>query len=132
MKKTAAVQKFNSLESLLNYATVKYFGAEQHEIEQHANLLTSRTGRDFYDENPELLAGSLFYTVDGFVLKYFLLAGQIYCAYLIADPESHLTIGNYYLFGSYFNQLIGPFRTIVNHWFHQLDMVADMEEMLEI
>jgi len=126
-KKESKVQRFNMLDSLQNYASVKCFGAEQHEIEQYAK--SSENERDYYNEH---FLEYLIYTLDEFASQYIVLAAEVYCAYLIVDSESHLTIGDYYLVGSYFYQLIGPFKNMINQWFYQQEMLTDFKEMAKI
>ena len=40
-------QENKSLDSILNYATVKYFGAEEYEIERYAGTSSSTMGEHF-------------------------------------------------------------------------------------
>ena len=126
-KKEVTIQRFSMLDSLQNYASVKYFGTEQYEVEQYAKTAEAET--DYYDE---YCLERLLYTLDSLAFAYVVLAAQVYCAYLIVEPDSHLKIGDYYLVGSYFYQLMSPFKRMVNEWFYQLQTLVDLEEMVKI
>ena len=122
-------QESKSLDSILNYATVKHFGAEQYEIERYAGTSSLTMSEQF----KLLVLTELLGTIDEFGLHCCLLVGYLYCAHLVADPNTSLTVSDYLLFGRYFNQLTNPLRNLVHVWMNSVQKnVVDMEDMFQL
>lgn len=96
-------QKARSVDSLLNFETVKYYGAEQYEVEAYREAILNYQKEEF-NSNITL---NILNTVQNIIICGGLLAGSILCAYLVADVGS-LSPGQYVLFASYIIQLYVP------------------------
>ena len=80
-----------------------------------------------------LVLTELLGTIDEFGLHCCLLVGYLYCAHLVADPGTSLTVSDYLLFGRYFNQLTTPLRNLVHVWMNSVQKsVVDLEDMFRL
>lgn len=96
-------QKTRSVDSLLNFETVKYYGAEKHEVNEFREAISKY-------QKEQLDMDIAYYTLDtvqNIIIYGSLLVGSIFCAYLVADVGT-ITPGQYALFASYIIQLYTP------------------------
>lgn len=92
-----------SIESLLNFETVKYYGNEDYECKTYSETLTNYQREEISQEmNYHLLD-----LVQNAIISFSLLTGCLLCAYLIVDVGT-LTASHYVLFSSYVYQLYSP------------------------
>lgn len=96
-----------SIDSLLNYETVKYYVAEQFEITNYVNRISIYQK----DEFKSRMAYQLLDVVQTVIINISLLIGSLYCAYLVAY-EGTLTPGQYVMFATYVFQIFYPFHSI--------------------
>ncbi|KAK9880661.1 hypothetical protein WA026_011899 [Henosepilachna vigintioctopunctata] len=124
--KTANELRNKSLDSLLNFETVKYFGNEKYEINNFEKAV-----KTLYDG--ELKSRIIYATMDSlqnFVINTSLLIGSLLCAYKVRTNE--LTLGHYVMFSTYIVQLYSSVD-----WFDyfvraiQRNLV-DIENVLEV
>ena len=107
----------------------KYFGAEEYEIDRYVGSSSLTMSEHF----KLLVVTELLGTIDEFGLHCCLLVGYLYCAHLVADPSTSLTVSDYLLFGRYFNQLTNPLRQLVQAWMNSVQKnVVDMEDMFQL
>lgn len=96
-------QKARSVDSLLNFETVKYYGAEQYEVEAYRETIVEYQKEEFKNN----LTLNILNSSQNIIITAGLLAGSILCAYLVVDVGS-LTVGQYVLFSTYLVQLYMP------------------------
>lgn len=104
-KKNSAdnAQRQTSLDSLLNFETVKYHGAEKYEVNAYREAILNHEKEEF----TSIVALNILNTVQNIIACGGLLAGSLYCAYLVVDVQS-LTSGQYVLFAIYIAQIYEP------------------------
>ncbi|KAI9189041.1 ATP-binding cassette-type vacuolar membrane transporter Hmt1 [Blastocladiella emersonii ATCC 22665] len=90
------------VDSLLNFETVKYYGAEQFEIQRYDKAIADYNRADF-KSNASL---QLLNVMQNVIISLGLLAGSILCAYRVVHGD--LSIGDFALFYTYIVQLYGP------------------------
>ena len=115
-----------SVDSLLNYETVKYYNNEIFEVDQISVAI------DKYNKQ-EWIANATLRVLNTFqnsiqVLGIFL--GSILCAYKISIGE--LTVGDYVLFTSYLIQLYAPLNFFGSSYRFLQQAFIDMENMFEL
>jgi len=114
-------QRTKGVDSLLNFETVKYYGAEEYEIEQYEKTIIKYQVRmsnpchyliiSYKDEEWKSLASlALLNTGQSTVMNAGLLLGSLYCGYKVS--EGNLTVGDYVLFGTYILQLMVPLNLL--------------------
>lgn len=96
-------QKARSVDSLLNFETVKYYGAEKYEVEAYREAILDYQKEEFNS----IVTLNMLNTVQNIIICGGLLAGSLLCAYLVADLST-LTPGQYVLFATYIIQLYVP------------------------
>lgn len=100
MRKADSHQVSRSIDSLLNFETVKYYGAEKYELEVYHKAILDRQKENLVSHHISCVSD----TVQNIVICGSLLAGSLLCAYLVVDVGS-LTPGQYVLFSSHIVQL---------------------------
>lgn len=96
-------QKARSVDSLLNFETVKYYGAEQYEVDAYREAILKFQEEEFKSN----ITLNILNTMQNIIVTGGLLAGSLLCAHLVAK-EGTLTVGDYVLFASYIVQLYVP------------------------
>lgn len=102
-KESAYTQYSRCIDSLLNFETVKYCGAEQYEIKTFNESIIKCQQEDRQNE----ICNYLLETIQSSINYGSLLAGSLFCAFLVVDIGS-LTTGQYVFFVSHITQLYGP------------------------
>lgn len=96
-------QKARSVDSLLNFETVKYYGAEAYEVESFRETILDYQKEEFKNN----LTLNILNSSQNIIITAGLLAGSILCAYLVAKVRT-LTVGQFVLFSTYLVQLYMP------------------------
>ena len=96
-------QRTKGVDALLNYETVKYYDAEEYEIDRYREAILERQRIDWLSQ----ASLNLLNVVQNVVINGGLSAGSLYCAYLVSEDGS-LTVGDYVLFSTYILQLYAP------------------------
>lgn len=96
-------QKARSVDSLLNFETVKYYGAEEYEVQAYRETIVDYQKEEFKNN----LTLNILNSSQNIIITAGLLVGSILCAYLVVDVQS-LTVGQYVLFSTYLVQLYMP------------------------
>ncbi|XP_058449573.1 ATP-binding cassette sub-family B member 6 [Malaya genurostris] len=120
-------QKARSVDSLLNFETVKYYGAEQYEVDSYrAAILKFQT-----EEWRSSITLNILNTMQNIIVCAGLLAGSLLCAYLVVYEEG-LTVGDYVLFASYIIQLYVPLNWFGTFYRAIQKNFVDMENMFDL
>ena len=111
--------KARSVDSLLNFETVKYYGAEKYEVDQYSNVMVKYQVINYnfnmiqniskwtivfqIEEWKSTASLNLLNTVQNFIMTTGLLAGSMLSVYYVSDVSGgQMTIGDFVLFGIYF------------------------------
>merc|ERR1719427_2418605 len=126
-------QRTTSVDSLLNAETVKYFAMESWEVGRYKDTILKYQVEE-WKANASLVLLNLF---QGFVMNGGFLGIALYCAYLVSDRV--LTVGDFVLLGTYFQQLMGPlnwlgtlYRVIQESFINMENMFDLMNEKIEV
>jgi ABC-type transport system involved in Fe-S cluster assembly fused permease/ATPase subunit len=93
-----------SVDSLLNFETVKYYGQEKYEIQCYEDAIQEYQKEEFQS----MFTLNLLNTAQNIVVCVGLLLGSLLCAYFVVHGEKKLTVGDYVLFATYIIQLYVP------------------------
>jgi len=126
-------QRTTSVDSLLNAETVKYFSMESWEVTRYRDTIL-RYQVEEWKSSASLVLLNVF---QGFVMNGGFLGIALYCAYLVTDKQ--LTVGDFVLLGTYFQQLMGPlnwlgtlYRVIQESFVNMENMFDLMNEKVEV
>lgn len=115
-----------AVDSLLNFETVKYYGAEKYELENYESILSSFQRVDLKNQ----LSLYLLNTTQNVVITVGLLVGCILCISEIMDKE--MTVGDFVLFLAYITQLYGPLNWFGTYYRVIQQNFVDMEKLFEL
>lgn len=96
-----------SLDSLINYETVKYYVAEEYEIEQYRERWL-KCGKI---ANKSFLMNQMLEIVQSIIIRISLFLGSLLCAYLIVKAGTH-SPSQYVLFVSYVYHIYIPLNQL--------------------
>ncbi|XP_060533962.1 ATP-binding cassette sub-family B member 6-like isoform X2 [Cylas formicarius] len=116
-----------SVDSLLNFETVKYYNAENYEVETFNGELLKFQGKQLKAN----LTLNILHCSQNVVLCAGLLAGSLMAARM-ATETSTSTVGDYVMFLSYVVQLYGPLNMFGFHYRQIQNSFVDMENMLDL
>ncbi|KOB75386.1 ATP-binding cassette transporter subfamily B [Operophtera brumata] len=102
-------QKARSVDSLLNYETVKYYGAESYEVKE---------------EFKSLVTLNMLNTIQNIIICAGLIAGSLLCLDMVVKT-GELSVGDYVLFASYIVQLYTCLEPR-NYWSLAAESSSDM------
>lgn len=120
-------QKARSVDSLLNFETVKYYTAEQYELECFREKIVNYQKEEFNS----IITLNILNTVQNVIVCAGLLAGSLLCAWMVATHKG-LTVGDYVLFASYIIQLYVPLNWFGTFYRAIQKNFVDMENMMEL
>ncbi|KAF0292966.1 ATP-binding cassette sub-family B member 6, mitochondrial [Amphibalanus amphitrite] len=120
-------QRTKGVDALLNYETVKYYDAEEYEINRYRTSILDRQRIDWLSQ----ASLNVLNVVQNVVINGGLLAGSLYCAYLVSSDGS-LTVGDYVLFSTYILQLYTPLNWFGTYYRMIQQNFVDMENMLDL
>ncbi|XP_059611887.1 ATP-binding cassette sub-family B member 6 [Phlebotomus argentipes] len=120
-------QKARSVDSLLNFETVKYYGAENYEVDCYREAILKYQ----VEEWRSLVTSNILNTTQNIIVCVGLLAGSLLCAYMVAY-EQGLTVGDYVLFASYIIQLYVPLNWFGTYYRAIQKNFVDMENMFDL
>ncbi|KAM0730260.1 ATP-binding cassette sub-family B member 6 [Formica fusca] len=120
-------QKARSVDSLLNFETVKYYSAETYEVEGYKNAIL-----DFQvEEWKSIITLNILNTLQNIIVCGGLLSGSLLCLHMVVYHQG-LTIGDYVLFASYIIQLYVPLNWFGTYYRAIQKNFVDMENMFEL
>lgn len=117
-------QKARSVDSLLNFETVKYYGAEKYEVDAYREAIVKYQKEEFKSN----LTLNMLNTIQNVVICGGLLAGSLLCAFQVVDTRE-LTVGQYVLFATYIIQLYVPLNWFGTFYRSIQRNFIDMENM---
>lgn len=120
-------QKARSVDSLLNFETVKYYGAEQYEVDCYREAILKYQEEEWRSS----ITLNILNTMQNIIVCAGLLAGSLLCAYLVVY-EQGLTVGDYVLFASYIIQLYVPLNWFGTFYRAIQKNFVDMENMFDL
>ncbi|KAJ9074661.1 ATP-binding cassette-type vacuolar membrane transporter Hmt1, variant 3 [Entomophthora muscae] len=115
-----------AVDSLLNFETVKYFGAENFEVTRYDNAMQEYLRADL--KNSASLP--ILNLVQNFILTLALLAGSLLCSYEVTTGTKK--VGDFILFNSYLLQISVPLNFFGTLYRMIQQNFIDMEKMLEL
>ncbi|KAJ8352742.1 hypothetical protein SKAU_G00242180 [Synaphobranchus kaupii] len=118
--------KSKAVDSLLNFETVKYYNAENYEVNRFQDAILK------YQVAEWKTSASLAFLnqTQNLVIGSGLLAGSLLCAYFVT--ENKFRVGDYVLFGSYIIQLYTPLNWFGTYYRMIQNSFIDMESMFKL
>lgn len=116
-----------SVDSLLNFETVKYYGAENYEVECYREAILKYQKEEWNS----MITLNILNTIQNVIVCLGLIAGSLLCAYLVVH-EKGLTVGDYVLFASYIIQLYVPLNWFGTFYRAIQKNFVDMENMFDL
>ncbi|KAM4602266.1 ATP-binding cassette sub-family B member 6 isoform 2-T2 [Polymixia lowei] len=118
--------KSKAVDSLLNFETVKYYNAENYEVNRFQDAILkyqvsewkTQASLAFLNQTQNLIIGSG------------LLAGSLLCAYFVT--EGKFQVGDFVLFGTYIIQLYTPLNWFGTYYRMIQNSFIDMESMFKL
>ncbi|XP_072949280.1 ATP-binding cassette sub-family B member 6 [Epargyreus clarus] len=120
-------QKARSVDSLLNYETVKYYGAESYEVVSYREAILNYQKEEF----KSLITLNMLNTLQNIVICGGLLAGSLLAISMVVKTHE-LTVGDYVLFASYIVQLYVPLNWFGTYYRAIQKNFVDMENMFDL
>ncbi|XP_030748439.1 ATP-binding cassette sub-family B member 6, mitochondrial-like isoform X2 [Sitophilus oryzae] len=116
-----------SVDSLLNFETVKYYGAENYEVEAFKDAILKFQ----VEEWKSTITMNMMSSAQNLIANGGLLAGSLLCAYLVVN-KGELNVGDYVLFASYIVQLYAPLNMFGMQYRQIQNNFVDMENMFDL
>ncbi|KAG8297690.1 ATP-binding cassette sub- B member 6, mitochondrial [Homalodisca vitripennis] len=119
--------KARSVDSLLNFETVKYYGAESYEVEAYRNAVL-----DYQKEEiKSVLSLTFLNSLQNIIVCSGLLIGSLLCVNMVVNEQT-LSVGDYVLFASYIIQLYVPLNWFGTYYRAIQKNFVDMENMFDL
>lgn len=115
-----------SVDSLLNFETVKYYGQEHYEVQCYDNAILDYQKEEFQS----IFTLNILNTIQNVIICVGLIAGSLLCASMVVDGD--LTVGDYVLFATYIIQLYVPLNWLGTFYRQIQKNFVDMENMLDL
>ncbi|XP_028139808.2 ATP-binding cassette sub-family B member 6 [Diabrotica virgifera virgifera] len=116
-----------SVDSLLNFETVKYYGAENYEVDAFREAVLKFQDEEFKSS----ITLNILNTVQNVIICGGLLAGSLLCVYMVVEPKT-LKAGDYVLFATYIVQLYVPLNWFGTYYRAIQKNFVDMENMFDL
>ncbi|KAI2474119.1 ATP binding cassette (ABC) transporter subfamily B member [Diabrotica virgifera virgifera] len=116
-----------SVDSLLNFETVKYYGTEKFEVQAFREAVLKFQVEEFKSN----VTSNILSTVQNIIVCSGLLAGSLLCVYMIVEPHT-LQPGDYVLFATYIVQLYIPLNMFGNYYSMIQRNFVNMENMFDL
>ncbi|XP_064185520.1 ATP-binding cassette sub-family B member 6 [Anguilla rostrata] len=118
--------KSKAVDSLLNFETVKYYNAENYEVNRFQDAILKYQVAE-WKTNASL---AFLNQTQNLVIGLGLLAGSLLCAYFVT--ENRFRVGDYVLFGTYIIQLYTPLNWFGTYYRMIQNSFIDMESMFKL
>ncbi|CAL8289269.1 unnamed protein product [Lota lota] len=118
--------KTKAVDSLLNFETVKYYNAENYEVNRFEEAILRYQGSE-WDSQASL---ALLNQTQNLIIGLGLLAGSLLCAYFVT--EGKFKVGDFVLFGTYIIQLYTPLNWFGTYYRMIQNSFIDMESMFKL
>ncbi|BES91756.1 ABC transporter transmembrane region [Nesidiocoris tenuis] len=119
--------KARSVDSLLNFETVKYYGAERYEVDSFKEAILNFQKEEW----KSIVTMNLLNTLQNIAISSGLLAGSVLCVYMVSAHQG-LTVGDYVLFAGYIIQLYMPLNWFGTYYRVIQKNFIDMENMFDL
>ncbi|CAI6347440.1 unnamed protein product [Macrosiphum euphorbiae] len=116
-----------SVDSMLNFETVKYYGAEEYEVKAYKDAIMEYQHEEFKTQ----VSLAILNTVQNLIVCIGLLAGSLLSVHFVVDLKE-LTVGDYVLFTVYIIQLYGPLNYFGTFYRAIQKNFIDMENMFDL
>ncbi|XP_040214054.1 ATP-binding cassette sub-family B member 6, mitochondrial [Rana temporaria] len=118
--------KSRAVDSLLNFETVKYYNAEDYEVNRFNDAILK------YQVSEWKVNATLAFLnqTQNLIIGLGLLAGSLLCAYFVT--ENKFKVGDYVLFGTYIIQLYTPLNWFGTYYRMIQNSFIDMENMFDL
>lgn len=120
-------QKARSVDSLLNFETVKYYNAEAYEVESYRKAILEFQIQEW----KSMITLNILNTLQNIIVCGGLLSGSLLCLHMVVSHQG-LTIGDYVLFASYIIQLYVPLNWFGTYYRAIQKNFVDMENMFDL
>lgn len=117
-----------SVDSLLNFETVKYYGAEQYEVDAFREAILDFQKEEF----KSIFTLNILNTVQNVIICSGLLAGSLLCVHLVVTDSQNWHVSDYVLFASYIVQLYVPLNWFGTYYRAIQKNFVDMENMFDL
>lgn len=114
-------------DSLLNFETVKYYGADEYEINEYKKCINNYQTEEYTNALSLVFLNS----VQNMIITVGLLAGSLLCVHQVVNEQT-LTVGDYTLFASYILQLYVPLNWFGTYYRSLQRNFVDMENMFQL
>lgn len=130
MNKLDNERNTKSVDSLLNFETVKYYGASDFETNRYDEAIANYQKAEW----KSTASLNMLNTGQNVVITGGTLAGSLLCAWAVVHSlkDLKLTVGDYVLFGTYINQLYAPLNWLGTYYRMIQQSFIDMENMFEL
>ncbi|KAL3271021.1 hypothetical protein HHI36_021521 [Cryptolaemus montrouzieri] len=119
--------KARSVDSLLNFETVKYYGNENYEVDAFREALLTFQKAQFNST----VTQNILSILQNVVINAGLLVGSLLCVYKVVETKE-LTVGDYVLFSSYIVQLYSPLNFFGMYYRTLQGNFVDMENLFDL
>ncbi|KAG5895499.1 hypothetical protein JTB14_034815 [Gonioctena quinquepunctata] len=116
-----------SVDSLLNFETVKYYGAEQYEVDAFRETVLKYQEEEFKNS----ITLNFLNMSQNIIICGGLLVGSLLCVHLVVDKHE-LKPGDYVLFATYIIQLYVPLNWFGTYYRAIQKNFVDMENMFDL
>lgn len=120
-------QRARSVDSLLNFETVKYYTAEDYEVKCYEEAILKYQKEEF----SSIITLNILNTIQNIIVCAGLLAGSLLCGYIVVYHKG-LSVGDYVLFASYIIQLYVPLNWFGSFYRAIQRNFVDMENMFDL
>ncbi|KAL5012194.1 hypothetical protein ScPMuIL_010745 [Solemya velum] len=119
-----------AVDSLMNFETVKYYGASEYEGKRYYEAILRYQAAEW----KSTASLNLLNSGQNVVITLGLFAGSMLCAWSVIHglDTLHLTVGDYVLFGTYIIQLYGPLNWLGTYYRMIQQAFIDMENMFDL
>ncbi|XP_013773595.1 ATP-binding cassette sub-family B member 6, mitochondrial-like [Limulus polyphemus] len=121
------VAQAKGVDALLNFETVKYYNAEDYEVDNYRNAVENYQ----VEEWKSSASLSLLNTSQNMVITLGVMTGALLCAHMVVSGQG-LTVGDYVLFSTYILQLYTPLNYFGTYYRLIQKAFIDMENMFDL
>ena len=118
--------KAKAVDSLLNFETVKYYGAEEYEVDRLNKTVEAYQTSEW----KSLSSLNVLNSAQNVIITIGLLVGSLLCAYRVT--QGVLQVGDFVLFATYIIQLYQPLNWFGTYYRMIQQSFIDMENMFEL
>ena len=118
--------KAKAVDSLLNFETVKYYGAEDYEVQRLNKAVEAYQASEW----KSMSSLNALNSAQNVIITFGLLVGSLLCAYRVT--QGILKVGDFVLFATYIVQLYQPLNWFGTYYRMIQQSFIDMENMFEL